>query len=118
MNILGLSIGIPVKNLEESAKWYRKLLGEREEFNPVEGITEFLLTKGSWLQLMEVPDFLPSENNLRFEVEDIDAVLSHLEILEVSPAEIVRIPELLSFIEFKDIDGNSLSFYQLDPQGM
>ena len=114
MNIRGLTVGIPVSNLEESSKWYRLLLGEREELQPVKGVTELLLANGSWLQLMEMKDFSPSANILRLDVEDIDAAHKNVGAMNAKPGEIVRIPELIAFFDFRDIDGNNLSIYELD----
>ena len=113
MNIKGLTPGIPVSNLEESSRWYRLLLGEREEFSPDASNREFLLAKESWLQLIETEDVSSSKNILRLEVEDIDATHQHVRAMDIELGEIIRVPDLIALFEFKDIDGNNLSFYEL-----
>lgn len=114
MSIKGLTLGIPVSNLEESSKWYRLLLGEPEEFSPAAGTREFLLAKGSWLQLIETENVVVSDNILRLEVEDINATHKHVGAINAEPGEIVHIPELITLFEFRDVDGNNLSFYELE----
>jgi hypothetical protein len=114
MNIKGLTIGVPVKNIEKSSGWYRQLLGEREELEPVTGIKEMFLVGNSWLQLFEEESVAQSHNILRLEVDNIQGVHSHTRALHIECEDIIHIPGLIAFFELNDIDGNKLSFYQLD----
>ena len=111
--IKSVTIGIPVTNMDNATKWYRSLLGNVEEMEPAPGVWEFSLTPTTWLQLFEVKNSQSNPTVVRFESSDINA--SHELALKISKevTEIESVPEVVSYFDFKDPFGNSLSFYEL-----
>lgn len=105
------TIGFPVSNLEESVEWYKQVLGDVEYFSPADGVVEFALNDKTWLQL-----FVGTASQgsiLRLEVADIESQYNRLNNL-VSPTPIELVPDVVSYFDFKDPDGNQLSFYKLE----
>ncbi len=103
---------LPVAELERSIEWYKQLLGEIDYFSPADGIIEFALNDNTWLQLFEGE--LSSSSVLRLEVKDIEFQYKRLKNLKLSPTEIELVPNVVSYFDFKDPDGNQLSFYKLE----
>ncbi|MGY3777867.1 VOC family protein [Isobaculum melis] len=110
INTKGITVGLPVSNLEVSASWYEKVFMIEEKFIPVEGVIEYPV--GSiWIQLYE-EKINVSENVLRFEVENVETEFERLKTLGVITDEVLEdVPDLLKYFEFSDPDGNKLSFY-------
>jgi predicted enzyme related to lactoylglutathione lyase len=112
MQITDFTVGLAVSDLPAARAWYEKVfeLGD-PSLLPMEGVAEYNL--GSfWLQLDSV-EVRESSTVLRLGVEDIDAEHARFAELGVDADEITRIPDLLSYFDFRDIDGNVLSLYQV-----
>lgn len=108
-----ITIGIKVKNLAESDKWYKTLLGELERLTPVDGILELKLDEGIWLQLIEKHNSKNTSSIIRLEVRDLKVEKDRLEKYLIPTGEIQTVEGVISYFEFQDLDGNNLSFYQL-----
>lgn len=102
----------PVSDLSSSIDWYNSLLGEVESFTPAEGVVEFQLNTTTWLQLFEGP--LSNGAVLRLEVNKIQEEHRRLQALGISPTPVELVPGVVSYFDFKDPDGNLLSFYRLE----
>lgn len=111
--IKSVTIGIPVTNMDEAKKWYRSLLGKVEEMEPAPGVWEFSLTPTTWLQLSEVKTSQPNPTVVRFESNNINASHDLASKIGKEVTEIESVPEVVSYFDFKDPFGNSLSFYEL-----
>lgn len=106
------TLSLPVSNLQKSIDWYQQLLGEVEGFSPAEGVYEFQLNESTWLQFFEGE---PSNGAiLRLEVEVIKDHHDRLVKLGLSPSPVELVPNVVSYFDFKDPDGNLLSFYMLE----
>lgn len=111
--IVSATVGLPVSDLNKAIEWYRQLLGEREEINPIEGVWEARVTPSFWLQLFELEPDVSSSKVVRFETEDVERSRKLALSLGVEVGEIETVPEAVRFFEFSDPFGNMLSFYQL-----
>lgn len=109
----GVTVSLPVNDLDQAVEWYRQLLGELEEINPAEGVWEISISPSFTLQLFELKADESSSINMGFETSDIE--LSHKLTLGlgVEVGEIETVPETVSYFQFSDPFGNLLSFYQL-----
>jgi predicted enzyme related to lactoylglutathione lyase len=112
MQITDFTVGLAVSDLAASREWYEKVFDlPAPDLQPMEGMAEYKI--GSlWLQLDSV-EVKPSSTVLRFGVSNIEAEHTRLTELRVDADEITRIPDLLSYFDFRDIDGNVLSLYQV-----
>lgn len=110
-----ITITIGVKNAQKAAEWYQSLLGEVEQFDPGIGAIELKVTDSTWLQLDESGDTKAYGNGMtvRFSTDDITTAHQTATRLsrEVSPIETVE--GVASFFDFKDPDGNRLSYVQI-----
>jgi predicted enzyme related to lactoylglutathione lyase len=112
MQITDFTVGIAVSDIASARAWYEDVFElDTPDLEPMEGMAEYKI--GSlWLQLDGV-EVKESSTILRFGVTDIDAEHSRLTELGVDVDEVTRIPDLLSYFDFRDPDGNVLSLYQV-----
>ena len=106
------TFSFPVSDIDEATEWYKQLLGEVEYFSPAEGVVEFKLNEQTWLQLFTGAQ--SSGATLRLEVTDIQSQHQRLTKLGIEPMDIELVPAVISYFDFKDPDGNLLSFYKLE----
>lgn len=111
MDILSVTVGLAVKDLKKSVKWYRKVFEPQEETQPMEEIAELKLGP-VWLQLFQKPA-VPGDGALRFGVADLEAQRARLKKMRLKAEEITDIPGIIRYFDFSDPDGNLLSMYQL-----
>lgn len=111
MPATSVTIGIPVRDLDAATQWYARVLGKPHDLEPAPGVREFEIA-GTWVQLGEGRPG-GSSWNLRIGVPDLPAERRRLEQLGVGLGETQTVPGVISFFEFADPDGNSLSCYQV-----
>lgn len=107
-----MTVGLAVSDLASARAWYEEVLElDGPDLEPMEGLVEYKVGP-IWLQLDAV-DVAESSTVLRLGVVDIAAEHARLTELGVELDEIITVPELISFFDFRDPDGNELSLYQL-----
>lgn len=107
-----MTVGLAVSDLASARAWYEEVLElDGPDLEPMEGLVEYKVGP-IWLQLDAV-DVAESSTVLRLGVVDIGAEHARLTELGVELDEIITVPELISFFDFRDPDGNELSLYQL-----
>lgn len=111
MQATSVTIGVPVRDLAVSREWYRQLLGQAPDLEPVPGIAEYEVA-GVWVQLMEGEP--PGGSwTLRIGVTDLDGERDRLRSLGIEAGEVQTVPGVISYFVFRDPDGNRLSWYQV-----
>lgn len=109
-----VTVGVPVSSLAEAQSWYLKLFGAQVEvFEPVPGVVEFNVAPGVWFQVFEVEDHQPSETVVRFLVDDMATSQAEWAEAGIDTGEAIEVPDLITFSEFTDPDGNALGLYDL-----
>ncbi|MEM9194204.1 MAG: VOC family protein [Myxococcota bacterium] len=111
-----VTVGVPVPQLDEARQWYATLIGrDVPTLTPADGVFEFLIADGAWLQLFatEPAEFSPSPTIVRLQTDDIDRESQRLAGVGVEVGEIVRIPDVVAFVEFTDPYGNGVGLYQV-----
>ena len=69
-----------------------------------------------WIQLFEGKTE-NSHNVVNFEVENLEKEYNRLkEMTVISNEEIIDIPDVIKYLEFKDPDGNKLTFLEIYPE--
>jgi predicted enzyme related to lactoylglutathione lyase len=110
MRTTSVTTGLPVQDLGAAQEWYARVLGHEHELEPAEGLAEFEVHPGSWLQLMEEPEGRPV---FLIGVSDLEAERERLLALGIDVSPIEGIDGVIRFCDFRDPDGNELSLYQV-----
>lgn len=109
-----VTVSVPVQSLGDAEVWYRKFLGPNvKETHPVPGVTEFMVAPGVWLQLFETENQQSANSVLRFKVQDFTAAQEARNAVGINTGEATVVPDIVTFSEFSDPDGNQLGFYSL-----
>jgi predicted enzyme related to lactoylglutathione lyase len=116
----GLTISLPVSDLEAAIEWYESKLGFSLQYrmddigwcelvSPVENVNV-------GLSVVEQPN--PGGATPTFGVKDINAAKSSLEEKGVRiDGDVINIDGMVSLLTFYDQDENSLMFYQMENSG-
>lgn len=114
MTITSVTVGIPVRDLQEAENWYRKVFELTEAAtSPAPGLVEVPLGSID-LQLIEDPDAQPGDQNvLRVGVDDAAAEHERLSALGLDLPPLEHVPGAVDFFDFADPDGNVLGVYSL-----
>ena len=112
-DILSITIGIAVNDVQAAVQWYKTLLGNVETIEPAPGTIELRLSKNTWLQLDDTGDLSVGGSIVRLETQDIDAVHQKVRNFMSDVGDIQMVEGVIRYFDFKDIAGNRLSYYQL-----
>ena len=102
---------ITVRDLKRSREWYSRLFGKGPDLEPFEGNVEFKIG-GHWVQIVN-GDVRPSSWTILFEVRDLARERSRLSKAGIQAPEIKTAPDVISWFDLKDPDGNSMRWYQV-----
>lgn len=109
-----VTIGVPVKSIEDAEAWYTNLFGSDVEIlRPVPGIVEFKVAPGVWYQIFEAEEQQASGTIVRFQVDDIEETQRAGADAGINMGEAIAIPDIVTFSEFSDPGGNALGLYEL-----
>jgi predicted enzyme related to lactoylglutathione lyase len=111
MRATGVTVGLPVRDLESATRWYQSVfnLGD-PDLEPVEGLVEFNVGP-FWLQLAHRPaDAGHRGITVNFSVPDAGAERQRLANLGYDVSELQRFEEVVEVFELRDPDGNEIGF--------
>lgn len=110
-----ITVGMGVKDVTAATEWYKKLLGDVEMMEPAPGTKELRLTESTWLQLDDTGylEVGGGSTIIRFSTDDIEATHETVKRLASNVDDIETVVGVLRYFDFKDPDGNRLSYYQL-----
>jgi predicted enzyme related to lactoylglutathione lyase len=116
MKVTSMTVGLPVRNLERSETWYRRVFDlTGESVSPAPGLVEVPLGTID-LQLIEDPAAQPgAENVLRVGVDDAAAEHGRLTELGIAVGPLEHVPGVVDYFDFADPDGNNLGAYSAAP---
>lgn len=97
-----------VKDIEQSINWYKQWLGEPDSL-PMEGVAEYELSPGTWLQLSQAEEVTSS--SLILGVEDDKECKQVLEQHHIETGELVDY-EVVYVFDVLDPDNNQITFAQ------
>ncbi len=110
MTIISVTIALPVRDLEKAKAWYRQLFEYPPMIEPVPGVVELELGP-AWLQLYQHQG-IAGDSAVRVGVRDLHKLHKRLSEAGFVIEPISEVPGILEYFDFRDPDGNGLSFYQ------
>jgi catechol 2,3-dioxygenase-like lactoylglutathione lyase family enzyme len=109
-----VTFGITVEDLDAATAWYTRLLGVEPEIEPDQGIIEFCLLPGVWLQLSEgAASTIQGGASINLQVADIEAGREALKRMGIKAGPVERIEDVVALCDFSDLDGRPLSLVQV-----
>ncbi|WP_372698028.1 VOC family protein [Arthrobacter sp. JSM 101049] len=107
-----MTVGLPVNDLKRSIEWYQRVFALADPgLAPAGGVVEFRLG-ALWLQLGEEPTTRSgAEVVTRFGVGDAAVERERLISCGVEAGPLEHVPDGVDYFDFRDPDGNKLSFY-------
>lgn len=102
---------IKVSDLSKSRKWYSALFGKDADLEPFPGNVEFKIG-GAWVQIGS-GKVLPSSWRLELEVQDLARERERLRDSGITATEIKTVPNVISYFDVIDPDGNSMRWFQV-----
>lgn len=106
-----VTVGIPVRELDQAIAWYRSAfeLGEPDQ-RPMDGLAEFDLGP-FWLQLAVNPDLAGHEGiSVNISVKDATAQQHRLSKLGLTVTPVQHFEGAVDFFELTDLDANKIGF--------
>jgi predicted enzyme related to lactoylglutathione lyase len=101
------------RELDGARDWYGALLGRSPDLEPADGVFEWRLTPGAWLQLVDGEPARAGRGQLmRLGVADIEAAAAELAAAGARVGEMTTIPGVIAFCDAEDPFGNPLSLYE------
>lgn len=114
MKVTSVTVGLPVRDLQQAESWYRRAFELAEPaISPAPGLLELPLGSID-LQLVEDPaPRAGAMNGLRVGVDDAAAEHQRLTALGIELSPLENVPGAVDFFDFSDPDGNTLGVYSL-----
>jgi len=112
----GMTLQLPVGDIEAGRRFYATLLGRGPDFTPHDDFLEWRVLPGVelWWQVvgMDGP-FPPLTARVRLRVDDVRAAARRVASeLGVVASPVTTLPGVVSFINFEDPWGNQLGYYE------
>lgn len=102
---------IQVSDLATSREWYSRLFGKPADLEPFPGNVEFKIG-GAWVQIVS-GEVKPSSWAILFEVRDLSHERERLRAAGVKATEIKTNPNVISWFDLRDPDGNAMRWFQV-----
>jgi glyoxylase I family protein len=101
---------IAVNDLSKSREWYVRLFGKEPDSEPFPGNVEFKIG-GAWVQI-STGNVRDSGWNLQLEVRNLTRERERLLEAGIEAGEIRTVPDVISYFDLRDPDGNSMKWFQ------
>ena len=114
MNVTSVTVGLPVRDLQQAESWYRRVFEiTAPAVAPAPGLVELPLGSID-LQLIEEPTAQPGRaNGLRVGAADAATEHARLTALGLELPAVEHVPGAVDYFDFTDPDGNVLGVYSL-----
>jgi catechol 2,3-dioxygenase-like lactoylglutathione lyase family enzyme len=113
LDVRSATFAIRTRDLDAARDWYARVLGRPPDLVPDDGVYEWRLAPGAWLQLVAgEPSPVGTGQMARLGVADIGAACAALEAAGARVGDVTTIPDVIAFCELDDPFGNALSLYQ------
>lgn len=113
IDVREMIVEIPVSDLSSSREWYTRLFGKKgPDLEPFPGNVEFKVGS-AWVQIVSGNVQPSSSWSLQLEVRDLSRERERIRAAEIVATEIKTVPNVISFFDLKDPDGNSQRWFQV-----
>ena len=102
---------IAVSDISKSREWYSRLFGKGPDLEPFPGNAEFKVG-GAWVQISK-GKVQASSWSLQLEVQDLSRERERLREARIGATEIKTVPNVISYFDLNDPDGNTMRWFQL-----
>jgi predicted enzyme related to lactoylglutathione lyase len=102
---------IAARDFASALSWYRRLIGREPDLEPIDNVAEWQITATGWLQVVEDPE-RAGRTAVRFGVDNLDTQIAELNAADITPGELVVVPDMVKLVDITDPDGNEVSFVQ------
>ena len=114
MTVTSATIGLPVSDLQEAEKWYRRVFElTSPSVEPAPEVVEFVLGPIELQLSEESTERSGAQLVLRLGVDDAPAEYRRLTELGLSLGPLEHVEGAVDYFDFTDPDGNPLSLYSL-----
>ena len=110
-NINGVISVIPVKEFDKALDFYSRLFSRNPEIVPMDGVAEWQLLQGAWIQLSFDPEKAGS-TTVVITVTDIDEQHHFCKSNGLPIGDVIEYPEVIKLADVSDPEGNKVSFVQ------
>lgn len=100
---------IPVADFEASHAWYERLLGRPADNRPMDGLAEWRVTDGGWVQVTLDTDRAGSAL-LNFAVSDMEQHLTDVSSRGLAAGVVETVTKGVQLSAIRDPDGNTITF--------
>jgi hypothetical protein len=111
MAIVNALAGIMVNNLDASITWYENLLGRPPDKRPMDGLAEWKLPDGAWIQVYEDKK-RAGFSSVTFVVTGFETQIDQLKAKAI-PIEATTDSDYVKTATVKDPSGNRVVFAEL-----
>ncbi len=113
IDVREMIVEIAVSDIAKSREWYSRLFGKKgPDLEPFAGNVEFKLG-GAWVQIVSGKVQPSSSWNLQLEVRDLSRERERIRAEGFDATEIRGVPNVISFFDLKDPDGNNMRWFQV-----
>jgi len=113
IDVKEMIVAIAVSDLRRSRDWYSRLFGKKgPNLEPFPGNVEFKIG-GAWVQIVSGKVQPSSSWNLQLEVRDLHRERERLRNSGIAASEIKTAPNVISFFDLSDPDGNTMRWFQV-----
>jgi predicted enzyme related to lactoylglutathione lyase len=102
---------VPVTDQVTAVTWYKTLLGRDPDVVPTDGVAEWELAPGAWLQVTKDPG-RAGNTTVVLVVADIDAQRAACSEAGVALGAVTEYPGIVKTVDAVDPDGNEVTFVQ------
>jgi predicted enzyme related to lactoylglutathione lyase len=102
---------ITVSDHQKSKEWYSRLFGKGPDLEPFPGNVEYKIG-GAWVQITR-GQVKPSSWSFQVEVHDLHRERERLRNAGISATEIQTSPDVISWFDLTDPDGNKMRWFQV-----
>ncbi|HEV7950005.1 MAG TPA: VOC family protein [Glaciihabitans sp.] len=114
MNVLTVTVNLPVSDLAASEKWYRQVFDDAgPSITPVPGIIEFVVGPVELQLSVDPVERSGASVIVRFGVDDAPAAHQRMSELGIAVGELEHVENVVDYFDFADPDGNQLSIYSM-----